>query len=1061
MEVAAQNPSKNPPTDLQNAVQSKDETSNLDPKDRLRRSQRKIEQLQQNLRTKVNLATVESYKQRLNVPTKISYFRDLNENVALKSFDEEFLSRHNLEKDLKIHEKDEVKPRYSKTVSDLEKRWSGKFLDLKRNSSESSKSSYVEEIESLSSIEDSTVAKNLEVKLEEVKKDDNVTASTIDSTSCIEDKLGAVEEEIEQIQIENSRPNSLGDVAIQISEKNPNLEVVSSQKNAYANFLQEFTMDQNAKCQKKEEEKKKKKSGLRRLLPGLFSPKESRKDYKENRERRKRDERYFCRYQQNGNYTMSPDSMNLNDDISRNIPLDKMNSERKQELYVNHRGPSTPEHNSQLRHVFEESYSVSPRLQTPVTHYDEALIDQNMMNRSSDGKKPRQHGWRQYEDKKCNLERKHSLQEQNQARFVRNHVPSGRISAPPSERFLIRPRAVHPVERPLPAIPQRLEFSYENQEKVNVQLGMYDHSRLQNQRMVSFSKYSPSSSQRSGDYDDSNYTPNSSQKSEFSPGSSKSGEYYLGSSRTSNCTSPSCFDKIEQIYDVEEGETSPVVLVHSVPDRIYDETPRNVEMQIVDMNLEPEDEDRNKTLIKTCVDVEVQKEVPESNKSETENQSWKEESPRRITSPLTIIAPENGIFGTRRGSTPTSPVRRAQPGDQILIASPKRALFESQERCGSSPSTTNSPIPIADSPSQMLDSKQAYLKPTISKRVDYKTGGKNQREVELEMARRRYNGSQSSKSPSPRCYQDQQDYLKHDQIYARRTPEPRPVPKQSSPSKKETMQHLEAFYWQQKALEAQKKSPQVRAPERRVPEVIYWQRLKKMDEEQQRKIYQQNMGRHESAPNLVMQQYRQVNYEQVYWKNEVRVPVGKPPIMTPKGQNQPVLVVRPQPAMQDAMNKFVRNGERRSLSLPRRPEPDRVQRSPKSFEERTLPPIFKRGSLVSNGGQVEYGTMGTKRVSFSSPEQNKMDERKWPTKRGMAVEPPTRKHRTEESDGDGGNEKQGFDSPEYANKPLPPPPESLYASKNQQKRWPTESESGSEGGEVQTILQRAENGKVG
>ncbi|XP_032676483.1 uncharacterized protein LOC116846577 isoform X6 [Odontomachus brunneus] len=774
-----------------------------DAQDRLERSQTTIEDLQKNLSTRIHASTAQSYKEKL---------LDVQANYALRpitvdtncserlscEFDKDFLEKHNLEKRLKIEERrlletdldytsdndrsseteDQASPKvnpkriYSEKVTEVEKRWSGEFLDsqLQRNSSESSRSSYVEEIGSVSSRE--SIVEDRDTRLlfdrkrsvkfvegqtsidesktrtsEEILGDS--TVSTIDSDSCLEDRIKAVDEDIARAsghgvetddnddidepdrvydededeecarwdkRVEevdqtvltttaivhengNSRQGSVSDsvggssdpnlnearssgdieTTEQISEITDKLLIergenkscsftVSSEestepilvtqsrcgKDGYANLIKEFTMETGSSKAKKEE-KQKKKLGFRRLLPAIFSPKDSRKDYKkkEQKERKRYDERHFARYQQNGNYTRSPDTMNLNEDIKRNVKLDNsLNGsiieerldEIKRELFPE-QGPitSTPDHflqtdDSRLlrdRARPQRSYTTDSSLSS-IAPDDRWMDRSGHLGISPDVRKYEQRQRREEQDSRRygQLERKHSLQEPNHSSrnyyFQRNHGPSGRISAPPSERYLVRPRAIHPVDRPLPEIPQsRVELSnYENyqdgveplcdglgyrKDKYAVdnvdyqnQSGLYQNDRsaetglihipqsvpaqvkitrqpIVNQtqraplvgRPKSSPKYpSPGSSQKSGDYADSSCTPNSSQKSEFSPSSSKSGEYYLHSPRSSARTSPAerpFDDARERIY---ENEAQPAV--SQPPDRyehVYDETP--------------------------------------------------------------------------------------------------------------------------------------------------------------------------------------------------------------------------------------------------------------------------------------------------------------------------------------------------------------------------------------------------------------------------------------------------------------------------------------------------------
>jgi len=790
----------------QDDVESREGVARVDRdvRDRLKKSQATIDDLQKNLRTKIHASTAQSYKEKLlglqaNCALKPPIISEPNCSERLSSgFDKDFLERHNLDKRLKIEEKrlletdldytsdndrasetDErpsskiaVKQKYSEKVTEVEKRWSGDFLDnrLQRNSSESSKSSYVEEFGSVSSresiVEDRDAQllfdrKHPEAKfterqtsIDESKKRtseeilENSTVSTVDSDSCLEDRIKAVDEDIVQVAYEEddiqtdnndidefdriygeedkdcvqwnkeverasttfttttivyenlnlreenirsdatsvtSDPNSskvkndykenikkvrneilLTDGKDSTEKRNdktsnsftvvnskesidPTIFVVRScGRDGYANLIKEFAMEAGSSKVKKEE-KQKKKLGFRRLLPAIFSPKDSRKDYKkkEQKERKRNDERHFVRYQQNGNYTRSPDTMNLNEDIKRNVKLDNsLNGsiieerldEIKRELFPE-QGPitSTPDHFLQTddtrllreRSRGQRSYTADSSLSSIAP--DERWLERSgQFGISPDIRKYEQRQRREEQDSRRygHLERKHSLQESNNGArtylFQRNHGASGRISAPPSERYFVRSRAIHPVDRPLPEIPQsRLELSnYENyQDDVdqlcnnlggldvadNVdyrnQSGLYQNDRNleadlihpqsvpaqvkitrqpivnQNQRapLIGRSPKYPSSgsSQKSGDYADSSCTPNSSQKSEFSPSSSKSGEYYLNSPRSSARASPAdrplFEDARERIY--ENGGQTSQPSGNYIEEHVYDETP--------------------------------------------------------------------------------------------------------------------------------------------------------------------------------------------------------------------------------------------------------------------------------------------------------------------------------------------------------------------------------------------------------------------------------------------------------------------------------------------------------
>lgn len=784
-----------------------DARADRDVRDRLEKSQATIDDLQKNLSTKSHASTARSYKEKLlglqaNYAPKPPIISESSCSQRLSSgFDKDFLERHNLDKRLKIEEKrlletdldytsdndrasetderpsskTDVKRKYSEKVTEVEKRWSGEFLDnrLQRNSSESSKSSYVEEFSSVSSREsivedrDARVffnrkhpeAKHTErqASIDEPKRRtseeilENSTVSTVDSDSCLEDRIKAVDEDIAHVangedetqtddnddiegsdrafdeedkdcvrwdeeveradtiftttaiihedlslreenirgdatsvasdpnevknnckrNIEEARNEIIADGKNLLTEKRndktsssftvvnskesvePTTFVVRSHRDrdGYANLVKEFAMEAGSSKVKKEE-KQKKKLGFRRLLPAIFSPKDSRKDYKkkEQKERRRYEERHFARYQQNGNYTRSPDTMNLNEDIKRNVKLDNsLNGsiieerldEIKRELFPE-QGPitSTPDHFLQTddtrllreRTRGQRAYTANSSLSSIAP--DERWLERGgQFGISPDVRKYEQRQRREEHDGRRHygqLERKHSLQESNHGvrtyLIQRNHAASGRISAPPGERCYIRSRAIHPVERPLPDIPQsRLELSnYENYQDGIDQLcdnldgldvadnvdyrsrsGLYQNDRgletslihsppqsvtaqvkitrqpivSQNQRapLIGRSPKYPSSgsSQKSGDYADSSCTPNSSQKSEFSPTSSKSGEYYLNSPRSSARASPADQPLFEDARDrIYENEDHTVTSQPNyIEEHVYDETP--------------------------------------------------------------------------------------------------------------------------------------------------------------------------------------------------------------------------------------------------------------------------------------------------------------------------------------------------------------------------------------------------------------------------------------------------------------------------------------------------------
>lgn len=1488
------------PASLGEPPQVKDSAERTAAQTQLRKSHSKIEELQRGLRTKINASTAETYKQRLPSSQslrgggRLVKSLDLNENVTREKFDEEFLKKHNFDKKLKIEEKrvletdlDYVsdsektetrldvgenvdnngeKRRYSKTVSDIEKRWSGEFLEgrLDQNSSESSKSSYVEELGSISSHED-IIGEGDARFIEEIRKrseefpscsinsslkssnpedilEDTVSTagSNIQGDCRIEDVDAEVEasnaakkeesNESKESTLKNSsdtssatttessvtpkEDKSLEKSAIFVVSENPeekknvenlnelknsgNYEKLSefveavksdvgdveesirpkvdepltvgaanegrvedrnrdsdrpgsriSDKDGYAELIKTFTMEAGTSKTPKEEKKRK---GFRRLLPGLFSPKDSRKEYKkEQKERKKREEKQFGQYQQNGNYTRSPDTMNLNEDIKRNVKLNtSLNSsiieerlnEIKQELFPEQGlTTSTPDHFLQPESNGVRPGSKNQRFYTAnsslssIAPEEKWMMDQNIISGSPDMRKLKQR--KPEADPKRILERKHSLQElASQGRFFRNHGQSGRTSTPPNERYLIRPRAVHPVDRPLPAIPQKIEFSnYENHQELRQQSNPENYSRERYPRQVEdyrdnsgniyrdknnssksepgrnqsvdsgfnltpvsaqvkitrqpvinqnqkapligrSPKYSPSSSQKSGDYADSSYTPNSSQKSEFSPSSSKSGEYYLNSPRASSArTSPddSLTDRREQIF---ENRLDPVYDAAATPDRVrspvsYDHpstTPENskppgslIVLPLPRDTPEPIYVQRSpgQTQHSTATpsprpgashdsgrDVSFPVRTPENstrnramsparNRSPASPRSSAEQPrrsvnspPRKLTSPLTVSTSNNSGSMAVRGSpvvetgtsisplarpmspcedaapirTPTTsprmnesrqrtPVsgpyvpmasRRSQPNEQILIASPKRdAYYETQVRRPSNARVSDypaSPVPMIEPPkgSNCLDSPDDAIydasgsraasprvisgasptrnqarsgaqpsgiqrpEPIYGHRTMPSPAGTREqvygqcgvpqgrgqelysdgegRGTALSSPRSPTDQQPRSSSQSPRqgatalqrsqmttpTHSTGSENLSESQqsIYSgRQTVNTESVysqgsSRQPSPSKKQTMQHLEAFYWQQKALESQRKSnssPSVgprRSAEQRIdyPEIreaMHWHQLKKLDEEQQRKIYHQQNIRDErndplywrrklqsppnspstvassangSSPSLA-HQTPSGTMENLYWRSKLQQPkptvINKPPIMGQKGQNQPVLIVRPQPVYQEkkmenreiyvehrdlkreppprsksASPLFARGDERRSLSLPRKPDSDdggflrgrerssiaalRKAETPPIYEEgndgdKKPPPIFKRGSLISNSSSsVDYAA-GQKRVSFSNQTTNAdIGAGIWPTKHGMAPEPPTRQHRLDRTSASSESDRVDF-----------------------------------------------------
>ncbi|XP_033360838.1 uncharacterized protein LOC117239422 isoform X9 [Bombus vosnesenskii] len=1377
------------------------EIEEIDAKNRLEKSQTNIEVLQQNLNTKIDANTAQKYKKKLlesreNRALKLSDAEPGQEKLASRiTFDEEFLQKHNLDKRLKIEEyglldvnRESVstveeesdsrkRPIYSEKVLEVEKRWSGEFLknQLDRHSSESSKSSYVEELGSVSSRESEDYdpqtplfdqrkrrpefERSIDLPgnrtCEEILADS--TLSTVDSDSCLEDRIKSLDEDIrekENERIENDSDNvevdrrkeielgasNLWNESVYLLSKefwNPRNETaksfteqpriesekISSSTNTdsvdfalvrescktdgYANLIREFTMEAGTSSRTKKEEKQKKKLGLRRLLPGFFSPKDSRKDYKkkESKERKRPDDRHFARYQQNGNYTRSPDTMNLNEDIKRNVKLDNsLNGsiieerldEIKRELFPD-QGPitSTPDHlaRDEDHEGLLRDRSGAPRSYTTDSSLSSIAPDERWNERnaqlgiSPDIRKFEQRQKREEFSQRCGqrygqLERKHSLQEPNHASrppyfFQRNHAPSGRISAPPSERYLVRPRAIHPMDRPLPAIPHsRTELAnYENyleeQEERQEQIarygknaydkppeylnepGLYENDnppglilksvsaqvKITRQPIVNQNHRAPlvgrspkylssGSSQKSGDYGDSSCTPNSSQKSEFSPSSSKSGEYYLHSPRNSGSPNGREFDEEDSRQEgIYENEKSPSrSSTRCMDERIYDETPaspspcqenlanakqldRSIEDSL-DKRVSPSQRTRSRgeRPVSPRENLANEKREDERQAGEANN---REESNRGPTSPSGSQGKPISPFGSRQ-RLPAS--RRAQPNEQILIASPKRETTcetriprpsNDSRRCAiespvhmtntprklvnvnsvdqrnqdSSPNKdatmtkgtaaangdfnteiprpepiygyksqrnavvssprihspeninhrsdnvnrndgddrvawvqahTSSPQASPQQPSEARTSPLKEVQPNTQKSVHLTESGSKEnhhhreqthhsqnavasRQVEIQLARNANRVGVEEQSVS------QQQESRPETMYVQKICEPMYGQRGTSsinsgplsPSKQKTRQHLEAFYWQQKALEAHRKSlaSPVSASSRQmarkidlpeVREAVYWQQLKKLDEEQQRRIYEQNLMEESSyckknpvrtstprqtairSPTSVAMPVAHGN--PASWSaGNLRCsksnPIGKPPLMqSQKGQNQPVLIVRPQQAIRDRRDLVpstpldpARQEAQRSKSasphfhrgegqvVPRKLEVSSIyEQEANDVDGKTVapPPIFKRGSLI--GGEcVEYGTAGgAKRVSFSNQSAVGQDlaSGSWPTKHGTAPEPPTRRHRSEDSVSDSDSvflhqerrDVNCLDGTEYdADRPLPPLPKDV------------------------------------
>jgi hypothetical protein len=195
-----------------------------------------------------------------------------------------------------------------------------------------------------------------------------------------------------------------------------------------------------------------------------------------------------------------------------------------------------------------------------------------------------------------------------------------------------------------------------------------------------------------------------------------------------------------------------------------------------------------------------------------------------------------------------------------------------------------------------------------------------------------------------------------------------------------------------------------------------------------------------------------------------------------KSQNSVVSVMNRSPLSVDA------NDYKKSVSSKKNKKP--VSEGPVQ-QQHYYPPIFKRGSLVSNSSSPidgEDSPVSPKRVSFTSGYTN--EPRNWPTRTGSAPEPPTRQRRMYSGDSEVFLPAEEYNTYanvlEAPNRPLPPVPRdanmSVYgmivrksrdpithnnAVRVPVQRWQqqSESESGSEAGEVQRILQQGSRGR--
>jgi len=190
-----------------------------------------------------------------------------------------------------------------------------------------------------------------------------------------------------------------------------------------------------------------------------------------------------------------------------------------------------------------------------------------------------------------------------------------------------------------------------------------------------------------------------------------------------------------------------------------------------------------------------------------------------------------------------------------------------------------------------------------------------------------------------------------------------------------------------------------------------------------------------------------------------------------KSQNPVVSVINRSPLSVDA-NDYTKpvSGKKNKKPLSEGPVP----------QQSCYPPIFKRGSLISTPPSSVDGMespMSPKRVSFINRYTNEPPN--WPTRKGPAPEPPTRQHKLYSADSDvflPDEECNTYTNVQEApNRPLPPVPRDGDASaygvilrKSRDTKFPasavpvpvqrwqqqSESESGSEAGEVQRIFQQ-------
>ncbi|XP_011495092.1 PREDICTED: uncharacterized protein LOC105360018 [Ceratosolen solmsi marchali] len=1038
-------------------------------------------------------------------------------------------------------------------------------------------------------------------------------------------------------------------------------------KEASSSISFKKTSKVSAESVESDKKRKKKEKSLRRFIPAIFT-KDNQKENLEKvelGERKKHNDRYYTHYQQNGRLNRCSDPLYLNNDgkthvklnpsLSGSIIEERLN-EIKHDLFPTpgNMSTTTPDHfliseNVRTKPLHQQKHTApNGFLDVPYNSLsidvrgqeNKWIVDGNIISASPDMRNLKQRKSQTDESiKQCVLKRKYSFQESMISPFRRNCGASGRVSAPPNERFLIRPRAIHPIDRPLPAIPQKImttsdycnispnnkpsntqtvviEIQKENSqnaqdlnrdasnklmEKEDIECNTEISNTINNfHRPLNFQsseanlRCSSSASLKSGDYADSSYTANSSQKSELSPTSSKSGEYYLlNSPHASNQTSSTdsltdlrvqeipqsikveineldfACDKLSQINQFtktqEKNEQKSQDLYQSeksgfVYDGITSEIKKDITAYVTKTcnQLDKKGTEEQNLLDLKNYDQQLEQKVHQNKNKLSLTKKKQEQSMHNNTLSNLPNSNENVLTknklqqdncqDTKLATSQTQitdkkscHTKESQPNDQVLIASPQRddtSMYSAQSSSYQS-DLNHSVSSVNDNAKKknctdnaLAISSNTHNSPDtlrIVKRQQPSSPGKNnQRRPEPIYI---YNSPSSTPSPSlsntdqinysninQSCKNDisaqihssdsynetqfSNEQTKIDSQKKRNTLETnRQVPPESkkktdfsinsgqqslSPQKKKMMQHLEAYYWHQKAIDAQRKSV-IGMNSLEVKEYAYWKQI-------------QGINRERSMINQEYNRKMLFQSQQIYCNG--RVEYGSLPeaerqtqienferqCMYQKEQRQPILVVRPQPC------------PRNNSSL-------QANCAINSNAQQPFP-IYRRVSQANNNGNMiiaDYGNMGPKRVSFSNQNNvTKIGPGQWPTKHGPAPEPPTRKKKIEPS--------SHYDTPctnvlpcdkqelakydEYdANRPLPAPPNhssspsswlpmkrysipkgqqrnskyqviqnrlprhSINDDDTDHKFLPTfsESESGSEAGEVQRILQQRQN----